>query len=282
MARAIVGGIEATDDTLPVLITDGLLDGANGGVLFLADMESRFSWPAQSNFSDAEPVYDLAGGSAGSFQQTSATLPTFSGNGWDYGSGVDLFHHLEVPARVAASIYGAGGSGEHDYVIALYAKLIPTESWYGTGVHGMLHQGASYTATPVWGTFGPEATLGRLVWRRAKSVSASINSVYLDNVHTNFADKVIQIGLWKSGGIMKFLVQSADLRALSSGSAAPAIEHDYSSLPFLVGNLNVAYSGKFFRRLYRFWAEDLTVSGRSPEDVLDADWNRTIARGVFS
>jgi hypothetical protein len=48
-------------------------------------------------------------------------------------------------------------------------------------------------------------------------------------------------------------------------------------LPLNAAELNAR---KF--RIYRGFIEALQLSGRNPDTVLDADWDRTVSRNVFS
>jgi hypothetical protein len=279
---------------LPLLKRDPLMrDDYNGGVCWAFD--AAFGWcyggtspvPADAVFRDTSEHAD-----ARMRVFAGDTGPTIAGGGLDFSNVANGQTYLEIPASAAKTIY----DNSQQFLFCIYSKLPTAPDWVTTagetafvtfattanhwqGSTDMLTISMSYnSATPQ-------------VWLRRQTGSGAADFQALSGNVGPMQGALAQLAFWRNGTELGASFRTAAGRVTATPKAAGANNTlDFSTR---VGRIGIApTSGAHSStnnllnarklRHYRGWLEALQLSGRSPLTVLDADWDRTIARGVFS
>jgi hypothetical protein len=276
----------SSDTTLPIQRRDRLLVNDNGGVLFLADLAYPWSYPGGTPI-DGAVVRDIAErGTDGSIK--AGTGIAYAGGGLDFSNVTTSGNHLVIPASVAAALWG-GGTGAQYFMVCIYLRLPVLAEWQ-TGT------------TPVllpfidWGqyTTGPDLLMlsmyhnpaGIIQVRRqtAIGVQAGCREKPAAGDYGGFA----QLAYWRNASGTGSRLRTANGVVSASGVVGANNTVDFSAQTGMFGidsgrwwdGTRAQTKGQW--RAYRTWIEDLSVSGRDPVAVLDADYTRTVGRGVFS
>jgi hypothetical protein len=277
-----------TDDSLPILYRDPLLFGANGGVKLLVDLASTYAWSKQAAPINGDAILNLdESGNNGSVVIGANGAPAYAGRGFDFTSVTGVGEYIQGDGGFAESL---AANGQQYYLITAYLKLPAQVDWPTTGGLGVLSFSQSsgrYSTVPdlVEVTpFGQQGGNRFLIARRQTAIGAAeqMNIAVDATDYGSFA----QIAVWRNAVGQGFRIKTAS-RTVKAGSPPATGASNTASLTGLKARFgippNASLTGtnnKF--RIYRLALEDLFVSGRDPETVLDADWARTIARGVFS
>jgi len=278
-----------TDTTLPTLERDGLLSGSNDGVRFLWDAAFPYSYAGGPPAADAL-IRDISEHGDGKFARATADVVGFAGGGFDFStmtatSGPTL-QAVESPSNVWAGI-----QAEQEFMVVSYVKLPVLADWnVETSILPIFaggNTGTGYSTEP-----DPVTILlkpGNVSARRQYAIGSQAEISVAPGLHYGL---VTQVAFWREGGganQVGLRLKSAAGSTLSLGTAATLNAADFSAVkarwgsvpPFTTYNLATHRTARN-RRHYRGWVEDLSISGRNPETVLDADWLRVVARGVFS
>lgn len=300
--RALQTGAVSGDATLAYPNLDPLLTGAKGGVRCLFDLD--FGWcypggPIETRLPAAAPgggqvVYDMTR-RANLQARVPATGPgpVYAGGGFDFSA--ITYNDAGVRAPDAwASIYAA----DNDFFLWVgYFRMPVQADWNAAGSYiSMFASGAAangFASEPDPLTIAQFS--GKLVAARQTGVgSAPAIEVIPTAEHYG---KVCQIAYWRNtGGIGLRLVPLADptKAVVATGAVGNNNAADFSACLAQWGvprawngaPMSVAQQAASNTRLYRGWIEDLTISGRDPIAVLNADLQRVLDRqhtvgGIF-
>lgn len=273
-----------TDTSLPELVADQVLEGANSGVYFLFDLDRDDSWGGATP-TDGAVVGDLSDNADGEWQVEAGAGIAITGNGMDLTTNtVNKDACILLPASVSAALYGGGTSLQY-WMACLYVKFPTVGDWWSSATIGPLLQFASGNYTT-----GPEYFLINLKNDPAIQLRRATTSGSVEQITALGANLSVHYGLLTQ--ILAYRTASGTfLRLKSSGgttsvsaSPAAATTQDFSALRCQIGSGIGDWTlyGVGAPRIYRGWIEDLEVSGRTATTVADADYTRTIARAVFT
>jgi hypothetical protein len=177
--------------------------------------------------------------------------------------------------------------GTEYWLVCVYMKLPTNADWLANGGLQSFCQWGG-TAFPTGNQFIIIAfsTSGRAIdFRRQTAVSASENLQLTPAV----ADQgtLVQLACWRNASGFGARIKGVTSTVAPAPVASPSINSaDFSGIEPRFGVIANSWGAtpnttrKF--RIYRTWIENLRISGRTPATVLDADYSRTIARGVFT
>lgn len=271
-------------------------DDANNGVRFLFDLGFPFSYPGgpiESRPAAAAPIngstiHDVAEIENGSFV-TSSSGTAYAGRGFDFSAVTDRYHELRAPASALASVIA---SASQHFAVCFYAKLPTLADWFsGTGIIPLFCTNGNtqgYAGAPDLVTIGLRSG-GQIQAARSTTAVGTAETRTL-TIPEGMAGRVSQVLYYRNGSTTELRIRNAGgtLSAAAASGAPTALDlsacqgrwgvcqalWDFSSKPSL------ATAKKW--RLYRGFVENLEVSGRNPTAVADSDYQRVIARGVFS
>ena len=260
------------------------------------DAAYSYSYPTLGPPADEAVIRDIAEISAnGRFELGSGKTIGYAGGGFDFSSytntGGYRSSYVEAPAAPSAHIWSAGAANHQVFLICLYLRLPLLADWNtGAGILPFVQfaNGASgYPAESDLLTMGMNSVNvpGSLTARRQLNGLSSINALTLFPALADYGS-VVQLAFWRNDAGQGFRLKSAAGKLLTSAAKGDNNTGDFSAKLMKVGILpsfwSVAPAASVKWRLYRGFIENLRTSGRDPETVLDADWARTMARGVFS
>lgn len=274
-----------TDTSIEPLRRDMLLAGDNNGVRFLFDLENRFCYDAGAPTA-GKAVRDIAEiSAAGAVAQPTALL-TSAGGGIDFSSTDTRDFGVRIPATVSADLWA-----DQEYIICSYYKM-PAIGNYPTVTSGLASP--FFTATSALESYAnsPEivisawdrSTSGWLSFRRQTALNAYSLAVLVPTTH---AGQVVQMAVYRtaSGWAVRIKSPAGTSTAAGAGNAKNTLDFSAKQINFGIFGIfgpNTELASRTGRRLYRGWVENLHRSGRDPVAVLDADYARTVSRGVFS
>jgi hypothetical protein len=295
--------IASTDPTLATYPRDPLIYGDNGGVRFVADLGFGLSYPgglAASRPAPAAPVngavvYDVAKRANARAVVATGQTVGYAGGGFDFSALTNEGSYLEVPAAVAADIATAVGGKKQRFLVCLYVRLPTLAQWSNEGVpapflcHTLAQDGYAAEADLVMvGQLGT----GRIRSRRQTAGAGSATEEIIVDVPAAAAGTVAQVAYWRDDAGQALRVRTVAGTVIGTAALGADNTGDFSAKKGVVGvgPSHWAYFNGFIGthataknwRLFRCWYENLARSLRDPVEVLDADYERVIARGVFS
>lgn len=279
-------GQAVTDPTgLIQLNRDQLLDDDNDGVLFLFDLAREYTWDG-STPTDGETVGDISESGDGNWAVESGAIITIAGNGMDLVSNeVGKTACIQAPATVSSALYG-GGNSDQFWMACMYVKLPSSGNWWSSGTIGPLLKFASdnYTNGAEHFMVGLANIPGVQIRRGLSSGAVEILTLSGGATITPHQGQVTQVLAYRTASGTFLRLRSSGGTTSTSAAAAADNNQNFSALRAQFGSGGGAWTlyGAGAPRIYRGWIEDLAVSGRNPLTVADADYTRTIARGVFS
>lgn len=275
---------------------DAVLKGDNGGVQFLFDLPSAVGWPGQDAPVDADVIPNIATTAGlmtigdGSVDIVSGQAVAYAGGGFDFTGLTDDPAAIIGPAGSLASIHSAT---DDYFMVVSYVKFPASGDW-----------NASASIAPFFccttsnnGYATPEDDLLTMAQASTPGISArrqtnGATAVAL-NITANlskFYGNLTQVAFWRNSSGAFLRAKSASGEELASTSVGANNSGDFSAKTpqwGVPGSFNTLPSLPQHRaahktRLFRGWIEDLSVSGRDPVTVLDADWTRVQARKTAS
>lgn len=275
-----------TDTSLPTLQRDQLLFGANGGVLSLFDIANSYCYDQSTSPTNAKVIKNInESGNNGSLVIPSGQSLTIGGNGVVFDAVTASNVYVEGNAAAANDLWG-GGTGSQYFLYCLYLKLPALTDWNTAGTLEAIMQFAASS-----GSYQTVADLlliaqgsggSVLSFRRQKAANSTDNF----NITPASADygTVVQLAFWRNASGQTARLKSANGTISSTLAVGSANTQDFSACTQKVGHVGTltgsANAVKW--RYYRSFLENLNTSGRDPATVADADYTRTVARGVFS
>lgn len=280
-----------TDTSIAVLKDDALLDNDSGGVRFLFDLAPAV-WTSGANPANGNAIQDLAEQSNGSFVLRSGQSVTYAGGGFDFGAITDDESYISIPASVAASIWGNGSDNQY-FLACLYVKLPISSNWNINAVLAPFLQFNNnvngYQSGPDLITIAQKSG-GVLSFRRqTDGTTGNIERTIV--VPAGDYGQFAQIACWRTATEYRGRLRTAANTTLSTSAATGA--NNTGNFSTQAGQAGIGKglwtpattadhrsAAKF--RLHRGFIENLNLSGRDPQTVLDADWTRVVARQAFS
>lgn len=281
-----------TDTSLPILKRDSLLEGANDGVKWLFDAASKYSYPTQAAPANGALARNLdESGNNGSITVQSGDAVGYAGGGLSFDGTTKVGTCLTGTAAAVASIWG---SANQYFIVCLYLKLPTSGNWNSAGtLHDIFKTaGVDYTAGPDLLLIAQQSSSSSFSFRRQKA-AASVDAITLVPAAGDYGS-FVQIAFWRDATGQHARLKSANGTILQSTTVSTNNTQDFSATVPQIGpaagfkgtpagsTMVTSQQNASKYRLYRAWIENLVVSGRSAATVLDADYARTVARGVFS
>ncbi|MCA9334185.1 hypothetical protein KC963_04005 [Candidatus Saccharibacteria bacterium] len=274
-----------TDTSLAILQRDQLLFGANGGVLSLFDIANSYCYDQTTAVANAKAVNNInESGNNGSLVIPSGQTVTIGGNGVVFDAVTASNVYVKGNAAAASNLWGAGAGSQY-FLYCMYVRLPTLANWNSSGVLEAMMQFAADTAS--YQTVADllliaEVTGGSLSFRRQKA-AASTDNLTITPVSGDYGT-VVQLAFWRNASGQTARLKSANGTISATAAVGTANTQDFSACTEKAGHAGTftgsANAVKW--RFYRSFIENLVTSGRDPATVLDADYARTVARGVFS
>lgn len=280
---------EFSDPSLPVIVRDPLLMGDNTGVRCLFDLAFPYSYQGGIPTQDSL-IRDIAGQNDCKFNLPAGQSVGFVGNGFDFSTLTADTHprdncNIEAPTGVWSTI-----SVAQEFLVCFYLKL-PTDADWNTDPNLFpfflgSEQGYQLEADPITIAQAGSAGTKVVTFRRQTALNAQVNTQV--NAVGHFG-KFTQVAYWRTSSGVSARLKSIDATTITNTPAGPANTLDFSGCrglfgvvpPFTLFSIANHRTARNFK-LYRGFIEDLSLSGRDPTTVLDADFARVVARDVFS
>lgn len=310
-----------TDYTVPVLTSpsppvsgidtgqarDPVAKGLPSGAMrFLFDLD--FSWcypggplsgrPAQSAPANDQLIYDVSERANGRYRFNTvfeAPRATYSGGGFDFTPVTHRPHGVQGAADAWQSIHA---SANRYFLWVGYYRLPTSSDWKASNGDLPIFEGTPNTGTYITNVdplvvvqITPTAGNPRLRLRRQINIGASsANATVMDLIPTaDFYGQLCQVAYWRNAEGQGFRMKSALAETSSVAAVGTETALDFSALrptwgSSTEGNINISTEDRAASnfRVYRGWLEDLSLSERDPLTVLNADWDRVIARKTAS
>ena len=274
-----------TDTSLSTLQRDQLLFGANNGVVSLFDIANSYCYDQTTSVADAKAVNNInESGNNGRLVIPSGQTVTIGGNGVVFDAVTAQNVYINGHAAAASNIWGAGAGSQY-FLYCMYVRLPLLADW---NLSGSLEAMMQFAASS--GSYQTVADLlliaqsgsGGLSFRRQKA-AASTDNLTITPASGDYGT-VVQLAFWRNASGQVARLKSANGTISARGAVSTNNTQDFSACTQKVGHVGTlngsANAVKW--RYYRSFIENLTTSGRDPATVLDADYARTVARGVFS
>lgn len=265
-----------------------------GAIRFLFDLD--FSWcypggalatrPAQGTPTNGQTIYDIAERVDGYYPAPSSALepkPTYAGGGFDFSVctrnpiGVKGPDDAWDPIESATNAY---------FLVCGYYRMPSSSDWKPSG--GFLQM---FSSAPANGFYisQPDPLIitqisGGLRAVRQRALG-SFDQLNLTPTSAHY-NKMCQVAYWRNSEGQGFRMKSVDGEVSTAASVGVENSVDYSGIRPTWGDAREPANGPYSTedakasnfRSYRGWLEDLSVSGRDPLTVLNADWDRVQAR----
>lgn len=284
----------ATDPAAEVRRRDNLLIGAGGGDLFLGEFGLDYCYDQTNPAPNAKAVVSANESGNNAAMAVSSGSVAYTGHMLDF-TGVTAAGggYLQLPASVSASIWGAG-AGLQYFLAMFYAKLPTAAEWVGsTGAADAIGPLLSF-ATETNGFQGGADLLTIGMTRFSTLVAYRQRSlVALDSLSVQPAEgdygSICQLAFWRNAAGQGFRIKklgSGASAVLTTAAVGAVNGQDFSargprlgiSTAFWYPTLNNSHATAKKFKVTRPYFENLQTSGRDPVTVIDADWNRMLAR----
>jgi hypothetical protein len=279
-----------TNTDLPLLVRDELLGEANGGVLFLADALSPFSWPSQGAPVTADAVRDISETGNGAWSITSGQTVSFN-DGWDFSALTSKVAEILIPAAVSADLFA-----DQEFIVCAYLVLPIKTDWNQESVLAPI-----FCFSPTTGGYTTSADLVTVGFRWVTGDSTRRIMAFRQTDGSTTGDflfapasatipdahfgQFAQVAVYRDGTNFVLILRTS-VGTISSSVSAPSLNSgDFSANQGRFGVVNPFWNLGLAthltcsnHKLCRFFVENLATSGRDAASVLDADWTRTAAR----
>lgn len=264
---------------------DPLLPVDVSGVPFRFELASGLGWPSAAAPANGGTVPNLTGGTAGEVVIASGQTVAYSGGGFDFTGLTGDPGEVLGPAGSLTAINDAS----QYFMVMFYAKLPASGDYNSDAVISPMFETTGnangYTAANDMLTIA-QVTGGLLAARR------QTNGSTVDAINLSAAahyGRVCQIAYWRNAAGQGFRIKSAG--GTTTGTAAVGSNNAGSfaaarprwGVPIAFNNpADAQHQAAFKWRLYGGMVENLALTGRNPQTVLDADWTRTVSRNAYS
>ena len=284
MSRMPVLRVPIVSGSTNKLYHDALSAGANGGLMFVGDTGSFYSWPTQAAPVNGSAVINSnESGSNGSVVVGAGGAPLYAGGGFDYSPVSAVGTFMQGDGSFATAL--AADANQY-FAVCMYVKLPTLANWLTTGGCTILtfsQSSGRYNTVPeiIEVTVGQSTGTRYFIVNRQTAVG-TIEATNLAAIASDYG-AIAQILYWRNAAGHGLQVQTAAGARASTGANGAA---NTASLAGLTARFGIPPNGGVSTtsqmRFYRMWLEELTTSGRNPQTVAAADWTRFNARGVFS
>ena len=273
-----------TDTSLPILYRDLLLDGANGGVLSLYDIANTYSYDQSTSPSNSKVVKNInESGNDGSLVIQSGQSLSVSGNGLVFDAVTSANNYVNGNSAPLANIWA---NANQYFLYVMYCKLPSSANWNTSGSLETMMQFASQSAdyrTVADLLLIAQQSSGQILSFRRQTAIGSADTIGLTPNALDYGN-FVQLAFWRNASGQAARLKSANGTVIATNTVNSNNSANFSTSTQKVGHvgelLGSANSVKW--RYYRSFLENLNTSGRDPATVADADYARTVARGVFS
>jgi len=290
-----------TNPAVPTIYKDQYLNGAGAGALALWDTAYAGSYAKAATASApvaGDVIRDLAGkgdgvvsliGAAPTGGQTK--MPAYAGGGFDFSGLTHVGSEIAFPSVIAEHIRAQANC----YFLEMIYVRLPTQAqWIAAGNQGRIPL-ACFTDSPTG-----SATQSELadIFMSYNGTSCKLNAFIASGasyVLVSSADmlssefgQLVQVSVYRTAAGVFLRHRSAARFDVKTNASVTKPSLSLVGRKWHIGLGNAFWSAATFPigmqnlRFYRGAMEDLETSGRDPVAVLDADWTRTVARGVFS
>jgi hypothetical protein len=280
-----------TDETLPFDYLDPII---TEGTLFVARGSDTFSWAGQDAPSNGDLLKNIddinnAGNDASWLIQSGSSIG-FADGEFDFTGLPANKNTLLLPASIADALWGAG-SGLQYFAICMYVRFPSAEDWWSltsdrpflTWAGDSGNASSNYTTDPEIVMLGQQTNGGVAnVWaRRQTAIGATQN--FNAPVHSTHFENVVQMLFYRtpSAAGLRLKGASATSTAAPQASGAPnAANFSGKNGQLGIGSSlwpNSSLPAAINWGLRGIWIEDLSVSGRDPIAVADADFDYGMA-----
>ena len=283
------------DTSKPFKVRDQVLAASNDGVRFLADTSFSYSFPggpisgrpAAGAPADKALIQDVSDHANGLFQKAATQTIGYAGNMFDFSTmtattGFDELCNIKAPASVWADI-----NASQYFMVVAYMRLPNSTDWNSSATiyPFFCSSTGGYTSAADPITFAMTSA-GAIDARRQTAIGA-VTTITASAV--SHYGRIAQVAFWRNAAGTGVRIKSSAGATLKTGAAGSNNSADISASTPMFGSVNpfTDYSTAAHRtarnyRLGRVMIENLARSGRNPATVLDDDYARVIARGVFS
>lgn len=275
---------EATDPDLITLRNDMVLEGDKDGVSYLFDFSNPLSFAGSNPVVDEEPVNDLAEASGpGHINVHNLDVIAFTGGGLDFSALEGTNSFFRLAADSLAPLFSA-----QRFLVMLYVKL-PTQADWNTG--GTIAPFLSGSSTTGYSN-GPELITiaqqsGGILTSRRQTASATATQLNL-TVPAGAYGQLAQITFARTDAGTKLRLRTSSTDTSATDAVGSNNTQDFTAVQHSLGpgpsfwpavtNRTAVANWKAYRGLF----ENLAVSGRDPDEVANADWQRIVEGGSFS
>ncbi|TCL89872.1 hypothetical protein C8J38_11060 [Rhizobium sp. PP-WC-2G-219] len=256
----------------------------NEGTLFIADFDFPWCYSGRTiDIPDGTPIRDVSENADGAFRVHAGSQLSIVDKGIDFSNANQPETGLEIPASVAATIWGSG----QNYLISMLCRLPTAGDWNQFG-----------SAIPLlsWSTSSggfdtPELAQIALVKYGETLVilhlrQKAINDFQAVGFMTAPAGEKVLLAAWRTnaGTFTGIRTASTDL-LVNSDVRGPDNTANFSAKKGIAGvpvagwGPGAGAQGMNNWRLHRFATEALAISQRDPVAVLNEEWVRLKKRG---
>jgi len=298
--------ISTGDSSLVKAKRDPLIYGAtNEGIRFIADLGFGYCYPggalsgrpAASAPANAAVVYDASDTANGIVRVAAGDSVAYAGGGFNFGTVTKQGNYLEIPESVAADIYTVYGGNSQQFMVCAYIKMPSSANWNTNASLATMLQFAGAGTATYQNTSDlvllAQGTGGTLQARR-QTAAGTITATSITMGAGDYG-LITQVAFWRNASGVGLRIKNSNGTQVVTGVAGSNNTQDFSAKTGQVGvsggfwavdgNQTLIGSGQTAAknfRLYRVFVENLARSGRDPVTVLDADYERVIARNAFS
>jgi hypothetical protein len=253
-----LNGVSFTDDTLPRVYRDALIDS---GSLFMLDFADSFCWPKQNDPADNELIRDLVDtDSYGQWTLESGSTSTFSGGGFTFDDQTNEFISLPSAARNLTS-------DNDGFVFTIWIKHQAQTSGFNM-VAGYAYQNGT---------------------NHQYSISSLSTSEYRLQINTGYV--AVPHSVLTEGNIYQMAVARINidgtyfLRAYVNGSQYGNDSYNGATLNIPVdpsSTSRIGWGGGYGQlwngSVYRCWLNDTGLGGGNPNEMVSLDYSLNQSR----
>lgn len=272
------------------LAKDPVLQVLGDAGLLLWDLGSDLGWPAQIDPTNGDTILNL---SAAPDAVTNGSVVmaggiTYAGGGFDF-SGTTANGNYFGFGSAAAEIYANG----EDFLCCIWVKLPTSADWANTTGVPFLTFGNFVTGAAFLDFYmvDPSGTAKNLAVRRQKNTATS-ESIAFTSLNASTLGSVVQWACWRKGDVFNARLRSAvETKTGTPVSGGGANALDFSSCTMKVGvsndwgwssTLSANQLNANNHRHYRGYLADISSYSGSITDLLDMDYENTVARSVYT
>jgi hypothetical protein len=277
-----------TDASLPIDYLDPVIAE---GTLFVGDGRDSFSWPSQAAPANGDLLKNIDDinndGNDATWMEQSGSAIGFADGVFDFTGLTTNKNSLLLPASIADALWG----GDQYFALCMYLKLPAQADWWtATSDRPFITwAGSDGTAAGNWtneadllmiGQQFNSGTTERMWFRRQTAINAVTDlSLVPDASHF---DNLVQVLYYRNSSGAGARIKGAAATVSTTGATGAANAADFSGKRAQLGIGSSFWPSSSMPSainwgVKRVWMEDLSVSGRDPLTVADADFDFGVA-----